>query len=160
MRISPLALALLLASAALGALETGETAPKFANPDTAGRHTFSSAVLGQGPVILDFFATDCVPCMKELPELEALYEQFKDRRLRVVVFATDPTGAAIVKPFFDARPTPLTILIDRYRVTTERFGVTEIPTVFLIDRAGEVLVKGIGYRHEVIEEMRAVLAGL
>ena len=53
-------------------LDTGDKAPPFANPDLASRHVLSRDFLGKGWLIVDFFATDCEGCKKEIPVLERL----------------------------------------------------------------------------------------
>ena len=111
-------------------------------------------MVGEGWLIIDFFATDCEPCKKELPELEAFLEANQGEGLTVLVFATDKEGVPLVKPFFDENPTSATVLIDRYGVAAGRYGVESIPTVFVIDPEGSISVKGVGYSEEVIAHIR------
>jgi thiol-disulfide isomerase/thioredoxin len=148
-RLLFLAAVLAVTAAAAGAqakktvLGEGDAAPKFTNPDLAGRYLMSTKVYG-GWVLIDFFATWCEPCKKELPELEKLYVKFgKTGKLQAVLFDTD-TDPSLVGPFFQSRPTPLTVVLDRYQVTAERFGVESLPMLFLVDPSGKIAVKGTG----------------
>jgi len=146
-----LCLGLLLCTCSGFALEPGDKAPPFVNLDLSKRHVLSKHYLGQGWVILDFFATDCEGCKKELPVVEHLYRDFSDQGLEVIVFATDPEGTEVVTPFFENRPTPLTVLLDHYQVTVKKYGVDEIPSLFLIDPEGSIIHKEVGYREDLYE---------
>jgi peroxiredoxin len=134
-------------------LAEGDAAPKFTNPDQAGKYLMSTKVYGAGWVIIDFFRTDCEPCKKELPELEKLYGKYqKTGKLQAILFDTD-TDPSQVGPFFQSRPTPLAVVLDRYQVTAERFGVESLPMLFLVDPSGKIAMKAVGET-----ETRAALA--
>jgi len=147
----------LLCAFSLFAVEPGDKAPPFVNLDLAKHHVLSRHYLGKGWVILDFFATDCEGCKKEIPILELLYRDFSDQGLQVIVFATDSEGAEVVGPFFEDKPTPLTVLLDHYQVTVKKYGVEEIPSLFLIDPDGSVLYKEVGYREDLYEVISSFL---
>jgi peroxiredoxin len=140
----------------LFALEPGDKAPPFANPDLAGRHVLSRDYLGRGWVVVDFFATDCEGCKKELPVLERLQREIGPR-LPILVLATDPAGQPVVESYFRARPTTLTVLLDRYHSAVRRYGVSEIPSLFLIDPTGVVVLKQVGFQEGLYERIRALL---
>jgi len=154
----PTVFLLLWLSAALPlfGVEPGEKAPPFANPDLASRHVLSRDYLGQGWFIVDFFATDCEGCKKELPILERLHQELSPR-LPILVFATDPAGQEVVEAYFRASPTSLTVLLDRYHSAVKRYGVSEIPSLFLIDPAGTVVLKQVGFQEGLYERIRALL---
>jgi peroxiredoxin len=152
-----LRLGLLLCAFGAFALEPGDKAPPFVNLDLSKHHVLSKHYLGQGWVILDFFATDCEGCKKEFPLIEKLYRDFSDRGLQVIVFATDPEGAEVVGSFFQNKPTPLTVLLDHYRVTVKKYGVEEIPSLFLIDPEGFIVFKEVGYREDLYEVIGFIL---
>ena len=147
----------LLCAFNLFALEPGDKAPPFVNLDLSKHHVLSKQYLGKGWVILDFFATDCEGCKKEMPIVEQLYRDFSDQGLQVIVFATDPEGAEVVGPFFEDTPTPLTVLLDHYQVTVKKYGVEEIPSLFLIDPDGSIVYKEVGYREDLYEVISSIL---
>jgi thiol-disulfide isomerase/thioredoxin len=147
----------LAAALPLFALEPGEKAPPFANPDLSSRHFLSRDYLGKGWLIVDFFATDCEGCKKELPVLEKLHGEF-GARLPILVFATDPAGQQVVEPYFRSSPTPLAVLLDRYQTTVKRYGVSEIPSLFLINPAGTVVLKQVGFQEGLYERIRTLVA--
>ena len=141
-------------------VEEGDTAGVFVNPGLDGVFVFSKDYVGKGWIILDFFATDCEPCKKELPELEELYEELSGEvDLSILVFATDSAGPAIVKPFFDERPTNLKVVIDRFKVAVQNYGVEEIPTVMLVDPDGIIVFKQTGYSETAVAEIRMRITG-
>jgi len=151
------ALGFLLCAFGLFALGPGDKAPPFVNLDLSKHHVLSKQYLGKGWVILDFFATDCEGCKKEIPIVEQLHRDFSDQGLEVIVFATDSEGAELVGPYFEANPTPLTVLLDHYQVTVKKYGVEEIPSLFLIDPDGSVLYKEVGYREDLYEVISSFL---
>lgn len=142
----------------LPALEVGDGAPKFVNPGLDGDYVFSRDILGSGWVLLDFFATDCEGCKKEMPELENLLEEFSGQGFRIVVFATD-RDRALVKTYFEEHPTATTVVIDPYQVATENYGVEEIPAVFLVSPDGDIAYRAVGYREETVVELAEMLKG-
>jgi len=159
-RIRGLLLGALFLAAAfpLLGLEPGDKAPPFVNLDLEKQHVFSKEHLGRSWVIVDFFATDCEGCKEELPILERLVEDFADKGLRVFVLATDPEGHRVVSPYFEQHPTTLAVLVDLYRVTTEKYGVETIPSVFLIDPEGVVVYAEVGYREDLYEQVSRLIA--
>jgi len=157
MKAHPVLLLLLLCAPLGRGLEVGEKAPPFANPDRTNRHVLSRDYLGKGWLIVDFFATDCEGCKKELPILERLSRDFQTTGLKVLVFATDSEGQSLVEPYFRQYPTTLTVLLDRYQTTVKRYGVSEIPSLFLIDPAGNVVYREVGFKEELYELVQAAL---
>ena len=141
----------------LWALEPGDQAAPFANPDLTGTYVMSNQVIGKGWVILDFFATWCEPCKKKLPEIDALQKEFAEKGLVTVLFAVDKEGKDIVAPFFEANPAVLRVVIDRYAVAYNRYGVEGVPTIFLINPEGKIVLKQTGYSEGSTAEIRAIL---
>ena len=151
--------ALLLASAALCcALEAGDAAPKFANPDLRGDYVRYQGVIGTKWVIINFFATWCGPCKEEIPSLEALQREVGAERLQVIVFATDKEKES-VREYFERNPTNLTIVLDPYQVTYQRYnpGEDSLPTIFLVNPQGTIELRHVGYSPEFIDRVRAVV---
>jgi thiol-disulfide isomerase/thioredoxin len=160
-RIAVLSFIALVAVSSLPSLEVGAAAPPFANPDLAGTFVMSSGIIGKSWVLIDFFATWCEPCKKELPELDAIYKTFGERGLVFLVFAVDQEGKDKVAPFFAQTPITGRVLIDRYAVTHNRYEVDGIPSVFLVDPSGKIVFKQKGFSEESIAQLRRILeAGL
>ena len=95
-------------------------------------------------VVLNFWATWCPPCRKEMPDLEALYEQFKDQGLVVLAISDEEAGK--VKPFIAERKITYPVLLDPGRTVNELFQVDGIPKTFVYDRSGKLAAQSIDMR--------------
>ena len=98
----------------------------------------------QGKVVLvDFFATWCFPCIAELPLLERLQRENEAFGFTIVAVGMDLEGRKVLRPFVEsyALPYPVMIASDELRAGTSVFGpVRALPTYFLFDRQGQLLV--------------------
>jgi peroxiredoxin len=95
-------------------------------------------------VLVNFWATWCPPCRKEMPDLQALYEQFKDHGL--VVLAISDEEAAKVTPFITGRKISYPVLLDPGRKVNDLFIVEGIPKSFVYDRSGKLVTQSIDMR--------------
>jgi peroxiredoxin len=95
-------------------------------------------------VLVNFWATWCPPCRKEMPDLDALYQKFKDQGL--VVLAISDEDATKVRPFLTERPVNYPILLDPGRKVNDAFHVDGIPKSFVYDREGKLVAQSIDMR--------------
>jgi peroxiredoxin len=95
-------------------------------------------------VALNFWATWCPPCRKEMPDLDSLYKQFKDQGL--VILAVSDEGADKVKPFITQQKVTYPILLDPGRKVNELFEIEGIPKTFVYDRSGKLVAQSIDMR--------------
>ena len=95
-------------------------------------------------VLVNFWATWCPPCRKEMPDLQALYDKFKDQGL--VVLAISDEEAAKVAPFIAERKIGYPVLLDPGRKVNESFVVEGIPKSFVYDRNGKMVAQSIDMR--------------
>ena len=142
----------------LSAVDKGDDAPAFVLTDIDRNYMFSKKIYGSGWLLIDFYATWCENCNEELPHVEELYADFADDGFQVLLMATDNEGLDVVKPFFAKRPTTLTILIDKYQKAVDAFGVEALPTMFLIDPEGKIVLKTVGYHEEDLVLLRNILS--
>ena len=145
--IAALALTTLLTSSSFGQFKTGQQAPDFTLNDLDGNHVTLSEVVGGGPVYINFWATWCGPCKKEIPELIKLYDQFKDRGFKVLAISVDDSRTqGKVKSFVADRNMPFTILLDgNSEVFKRKYKGTGIPYGFLLDNEGKIVHSVRGY---------------
>jgi thiol-disulfide isomerase/thioredoxin len=95
-------------------------------------------------VLVNFWATWCPPCRKEMPDLESLHNRFKDQGL--VILAVSDEEEAKVKPFLAGRSITYPILLDPGRKVNELFRVDGIPKSFVYDRNSKLVAQAIDMR--------------
>jgi peroxiredoxin len=115
-------------------------------------------------VILNFWATWCQPCTLEMPTLEALWREQKERGLVVVAISVD-RGAprAVIDPYVKNLGLTFPILLDPDAATAGAWRVTGLPATFVIRPGGEVAGFAIGAREwnsaEMLELLGSMLPG-
>ena len=95
-------------------------------------------------VLLNFWATWCPPCRKEMPDLEALYGQFKDKGL--VVLAVSADDEAKIRKFIDQQKYCYPVLLDAGGKVSQEFAVEGIPHSFVFDREGKMVAQSTDMR--------------
>jgi peroxiredoxin len=95
-------------------------------------------------VLVNFWATWCPPCRKEMPDLEKLYRRFKDQGLVMLVISDEDAGK--VRPFIAEKQYTYPILLDPGRKVTELFAVQGIPKSFVYNREGKLVAQSIDMR--------------
>ena len=95
-------------------------------------------------VLVNFWATWCPPCRKEMPDLDALYNKFKDQGL--VVLAISDEEAAKVSPYLAEHKVSYPVLLDPGRKVNDLFIVEGIPKSFVYDRSGKMVAQSIDMR--------------
>jgi len=99
----------------------------------------------KGKVILvNFWATWCPPCRKEMPDLQALYDKYKDQGFLVLSISDEE--AAKVSPFIAERKISYPVLLDPGRKVNDAFVVEGIPKSFVYDREGKLVAQSIDMR--------------
>jgi peroxiredoxin len=131
------------ATARLEADDAKRQQASFALNDLQGK-TWSLKDLRGKVVLLNFWATWCPPCRKEMPDLEALYLRFKDQGL--VVLAVSDEDAAKVTPFLAERNITYPVLLDPDRKVNEQLQIEGIPKSFVYDREGKLVAQSIDMR--------------
>ncbi len=140
-------------------------APKFAEKDTPGYLARGQGLEISGPtlegghfdladyrgkvVLVDFWATWCRPCVEELPNVQAVYEEFHDRGLEVVSISLDQDRAALDK-FLQARPLPWPQVFFDPRDEASlrnhpslRYNIHSIPCLLVIDPEGKLITRNV-----------------
>ena len=95
-------------------------------------------------VLVNFWATWCPPCRKEMPDLETLYQEFKDQGLLILAISDEDISK--VKPFIAEHHTTYPILLDPGSEVHKAFVVEGIPKSFLYDREGKLVAEAIDMR--------------
>jgi len=94
-------------------------------------------------IVLNFWATWCPPCRKEMPSMAALYRKYADKGLKVVAVSVD-RDAGDLDAFVREYDLPFTVLQDINAEISHGYGVYRYPESFLIDRQGYVRYHLVG----------------
>jgi cytochrome c-type biogenesis protein len=125
-------------------LRPGDPAPAYSARDLAGG-TFTLAALENEPVLLNVWATWCVPCRTEMPALQAVWHDYGPRGLRVVgVNIDDGRDDANVRAFLDDLGITFPNVRDPEDRVTRVFRLTGVPQTLLIDRDGRLVRQWVG----------------
>ena len=133
-------------AAAMAKLETDDAkrqSADFTLADLQGKAWHLQDLRGK-VVLVNFWATWCPPCRKEMPDLDALYNKFKDQGF--VVLAISDEEAAKVSPFIAEHKISYPVLLDPGRKVNDLFIVEGIPKSFVYDRAGKMVAQSIDMR--------------
>ena len=115
----------------------------FTLTDLQGKAWTLQALRGK-VVLVNFWATWCDPCRREMPDLETLYRRFKNQGLVVVAISDDDAGK--VKQLIVERKFTYPVLLDPGRKVTDLFRVEGIPKSFVYDRDGKLVAQAIDMR--------------
>jgi peroxiredoxin len=127
-------------------------APDLAWPTLEGDTLRLSDLRGQ-LVLLNVWATWCPPCIAEIPDLAALYDDLHADGLTIVGLSIDAEGAEVVRPFAREHPMPYPVALDPDASSTEQLGgVYSLPTTLLIDAEGQIVNRFVGIFP--VEQMR------
>lgn len=117
--------------------------PEFTLKDISGK-TWTFSELRGKIVLVNFWATWCPPCRKEMPDLETLYQRFAAKGL--VVLGISDEEAAKAEPFIRERKVSFPVLLDPGRKVHEMFVVEGLPRSFVYDREGKLVAQSIDMR--------------
>lgn len=114
-------------------------APQTAFADANGQTITLKDFLGK-VVVLNFWATWCAPCVREMPTLDNLQAQLGGSEMAVVAVSEDRGGAKVVQPFMKRYALRhLEVYLDRKGALRREFGATGLPTTLVIDTEGKVV---------------------
>ncbi len=121
-----------------------QAAPAWELRSVEGRLVKSTEFQGK-VVILDFWATWCPPCRKEIPGFVELQKEYRDKGLVVVGVSLDEGSPEAVKAFIGQFGINYPIVMGTPEVVAAFGGVEGIPTTFILDRQGNIAGKHVGY---------------
>lgn len=146
------------------ATSPGDEGLEFSAPGLDGKDINLSSYRGH-PVIVDFWATWCGPCRKQIPELVALYKKYnKSRGLVIIGVSCDliqGDGVKAVAPFVEEFRMNYPIALADERLT-DSMGIEAIPTTLFIGRDGKLVsrIVGAGQAGEITDSAKQLLDGV
>lgn len=146
----------LCCSGIVGAVEKGAPAPDFSLPDLAGNTVSLSQFKGK-VVVVNFFTIWCQPCRHEMPDLNAIYKDKRDKGFQMlgICLNADPNQLKVlVKQLNLDYP----VLLGTDKVSKDYGEIVGVPTTFIIDKQGKIAEKIVGARKK--EEFLALITPL
>jgi peroxiredoxin len=124
------------------ATTSGATAPAFTLTDIRGANVSLADFKGK-VVILDFWATWCPPCKREIPDFIKLQDEYGSRGLQIVGIALDQPGK--VRAFAQQNGMNYPVLLGTDQIAALYGGIEGIPTTFIVDRKGDIVNRFVGF---------------
>ncbi len=147
---SGLLLLLVLVMVASPALAEVKKLPEFSGDTVLGHARIDNQALLGRVVLVNFWATWCPPCRKEIPSLMEMNEKYKDRGFTVLGVSMDEGGRSVVEKFLEKLHVSYPVIIGSTGLAREFGGVMGVPASFLVDRQGIMVKRYDGYTSEAV----------
>lgn len=133
-------------------LKNGDMVPEFKVTTLDGKEIATSELKGK-IILINFFATWCGPCMKELPEVQKqLWPKFKDKNFVMVSIGREHTKEELSK-WNKKKGFTFPIAPDPKREVYSKFASQYIPRNFIVDKTGKIIWQGVGFDQKELDEM-------
>jgi len=142
----------------MAALTAGTSAPGISLPILNGGNFSLQDALKRGPVLAAFFKVSCPVCQYTFPYLQRLHKAYGDRKITIIGVSQNDRQetSAFVKEFGVTFP----VVLDdpkAYEVSNA-YGLTNVPTMFLIDQDGEIEISSVGWVKNELEDINRRLS--
>jgi len=136
--------------------QEGYMAPRFSLRNLKGNMEGLDDHLGK-VIVVNFWATWCVPCVKEMPSFENLYRRYRSQGLTLLAVSLDKGDSTKVQEFADKHKLSFPILLDTKGVAEKLYPSFSIPFTYVIDKEGRVVARVDGAKNwESSETFEAV----
>jgi peroxiredoxin len=143
-RIAVRTAALLAVTLPAFAISTSAPAPQFSLAARGGKTINLAQYKGQ-VVMINFWATWCAPCRKEMPILESIYKKYNKMGFTLIGVNVEP-DAKPAEDWLKATPVSFPILFDTKSEVSKMYGVSGMPTTVIVDRKGNVRFVHVAYK--------------
>lgn len=117
-------------------LTVGQVAPDFNLESLDGGRIQLSELRGQ-PVVVNFWATWCTPCRREMPDFQSVYERYKENGLMMIGLNVGEARVGI-EEFRDQVGFQFPVLVDQQEEAQTAYRILPLPATFFIDRTGKI----------------------
>jgi len=139
------ALVVLALAGALAMLLTQKPAAPQASFSTVGGEKLALDSLRGKVVLVNFWATSCPGCIKEMPDLVKTWQKYHSRGLETIAVAMSYDPPEYVRQFVDKNGLPFTVALDTDGAVAQAFGNVRVtPTTFVIDKQGQIIQQYVG----------------
>ena len=139
-------------------VKIGDNAPEFTYDAGNGVRKSLSDLKGK-VVFINFFATWCPPCRKELPQLQKeIFDVYKDNEDFVLLIFGREQNWKTIDEFKEDNNFTMPFYPDLNRKIFSKFATQSIPRNFIIDKEGKIAYSAIGYTEEEFEKLKGALA--
>ncbi|ENH97376.1 thiol-disulfide oxidoreductase [Gracilibacillus halophilus YIM-C55.5] len=126
------------------AVKDGDHAPNFQlNLLNGNQDSIQLEELRGKGVMVNFWATYCKPCKKEMPYMQSLYEEYQDRGIEILAVSVDSTEF-VVNNFVSEYGLTFPILHDKNGEVMDAYGIKPLPASLFIDEDGQIVERVLG----------------
>ncbi|MBP7584098.1 MAG: TlpA family protein disulfide reductase [Spirochaetes bacterium] len=140
-------------------IATARNAPGFALFNTEGKLVTLKSLTKEKPLVLSFFASYCVPCKREIPQLLDLEKKLPGR-FNIMLVNIDREGKEKALEFLNGISVQRDCLLDIYQQTAKKYiPDLKVPALFLVDKRGAIVFEAVGDKNDTMAKLeRAIRA--
>jgi len=132
--------------------------PNFTLEDMDGDLVELSDEVGEGPILLSFWATWCKPCIEELNGYKKLYNDYKDDGFKMFAISTDDENTvAKVKPLVRSKGWNFPVLLDTNSDAVRLYYAQSVPFSVILDKKGMIIYSHLGYMKGDEENVKKIV---
>lgn len=158
-KVRILTITLALFTLMAGAAQAAAKMPSFALPSVKDGATVNSSAYQGKAMLINFFATWCPPCRKEIPDFIKLQTEYGPKGFTVIGISTDQGGSSLVDKFAQKMEINYPVLMSNSETPRAFGGILGIPTSFLVNKEGNVVKRYDGYvdHQTLVNDLNAIL---